>query len=44
MAAFNKLIDIQGEQVGISNERCYGQGFRDGAEIVLDILNEGAGE
>lgn len=36
---FNKLCDIQGEQVTISDERSYKQGFRDGAELVLDILN-----
>ena len=36
---FNKLCDIQGEQTTISDERNYKQGFRDGAELVLDILN-----
>ena len=38
---FNKLCDIQGEQTTISDERSYKQGFRDGAELVLDILNGG---
>lgn len=35
---FNRLCDIQGEQSSITNERYYQIGFRDGAELVLDIL------
>ena len=35
---FNRLCDIQGEQASITNERYYQIGFRDGAELVLDIL------
>ena len=41
VAVFNKLTDIQGEQAGISNERCYTDGFRHGASLVLDILEGG---
>ena len=38
---FNRLCDIQGEQTSITNERYYQMGFRDGAELVLDILIKG---
>lgn len=35
---FDRLADIHGEQTCISNECCYEQGFRDGAELILDML------
>ncbi len=38
---FNRLCDIQGEQTTISNERSYKQGFRDGAELMRDIIEGG---
>ena len=38
---FNKLLDIHGQQTAITNERSYTDGFRDGALLVLDILNGG---
>lgn len=38
---FNKLLDIHGQQTVITNERSYTDGFRDGALLVLDILNGG---
>lgn len=38
---FNKLCDIQGEQTTISNERSYKQGFRDGAELMREIIEGG---
>ena len=38
---FNRLCDIQGEQTTISNERSYKQGFRDGAELMRDIIKGG---
>lgn len=37
-ATFNRLCDIQGEQTSITNERYYQMGFRDGSELMLDIL------
>ena len=39
LADFNRLTDIQGEQAGISNERCYELGFKDGAQLILDIVD-----
>ena len=39
---FDRLTDIHGDQNCISNERCYTQGFRDGAELMLEILREGS--
>ena len=38
---FNRLCDIQGEQTTISNERSYKQGFRDGAELMREIIEGG---
>ena len=37
---FDRLTDIHGDQNCISNERCYTQGFRDGAELMLEILRD----
>ena len=41
---FCRLCEIQSEQTTISNERCYTDGFRDGTEVMLDILNGGDDE
>lgn len=38
---FNKLLDLQGQQTAITNERSYTDGFRNGASLVLDFLNGG---
>ena len=38
---FSKLCEIQSEQTAISNEESYRRGFRNGASLVLDILNGG---
>lgn len=37
----NKLLDIQGQQTAITNERSYTDGFRNGALLVLDIISGG---
>ena len=37
---FDRLTDIHGDQNCISNERCYEQGFKDGARLILDIVEE----
>ena len=41
---FDRLTDIHGDQNCISNERCYEQGFRDGAKLKLDILTREGSE
>ena len=38
---FSRLCEIQSEQTAISNEESYKRGFRDGAEIMLDVLTSG---
>ena len=43
-ADFDRLTDIHGDQNCISNERCYEQGFRDGAKLMLDILTREGSE
>ena len=37
---FDRLTDIHGDQNCISNEKCYEQGFKDGAQLILDIVEE----
>ncbi len=39
-ADFDRLTDIHGDQNCISNEKCYEQGFKDGARLILDIVEE----
>ena len=39
-ADFDRLTDIHADQNCISNEKCYEQGFKDGARLILDIVEE----
>ena len=39
-ADFDRLTDIHGDQNCISNEKCYEQGFKDGARLILHIVEE----